>query len=394
MKIITTLFALSIAIISLYGQRIEAETHTPGEIAISGTNTDASNSFSRGVLGKGYTGVVGIGTGSLGYGVYGTSVLATGIFGVSHSTDFSGVRGANTVEQGISYGVHGTVRSINGYAVYGYCSTDNVAAAVLGSNASPFGIGVEGKNGNNSGTAPGVYGHTRSASDNSTGVLGQIRHEMPGGFSAGVRGINNGTEYSGIGVHGEHAGNGAGVYGQAKGSDGIGVWGFVTSSSTGWGGYFLGGKGLYAAPRLGVNNSNPLYPIHVGDSGSNGNGAHLTTGGTWTNGSSRSFKEGFEVVDVQDILEKTEDLRITTWQYSDSDEGRHMGPIAEDFAHAFGLGTNDKYISTVDTDGVALACIQALCVRLEKEKEKNSLLAKRVEKLEKSIRHKAGSGRR
>jgi len=386
MKIVTTLFALLIAF-PLHGQRIEAETNTPGEKAISGSNSDTSSSSSMGIWGEGYWGVYGIGKGSLGNGVYGTSSFATGILGVGHSMNFSGVRGHNTVAQGTSYGVLGTVRSINGYAVAGNCSEDNLAAAVIGSNASPFGIGVEGSNGNISGTAPGMYGHTRSASDNSTGVLGQILNETPGGFSAGVRGVNNGTEYSGIGVHGEHAGNGAGVYGQAKGSDGIGVWGFVTSSSNGWGGYFLGGKGLYAAPRLGVNNANPMYPIHVGDSSANGNGAHVTTGGTWTNGSSRSFKEGFEVIDVQDILEKAEDLKITTWQYSGSDEGRHLGPIAEDFAHAFGLGNNDKYISTVDIDGVALACIQALYARLEKEKEKNLRLEERVEKLEKIVRH-------
>jgi hypothetical protein len=47
---------------------------------------------------------------------------------------------------------------------------------------------------------------------------------------------------------------------------------------------------------------------------------------------------------------------------------RHLGPTAQDFYEVFGLGDDDKYISTVDADGVALAAIQAL-YELAKEKE-------------------------
>ena len=37
-----------------------------------------------------------------------------------------------------------------------------------------------------------------------------------------------------------------------------------------------------------------------------------------------------------------------------------MGPMAQDFYAAFGLGEDDTHISTVDADGVALAAIQGL----------------------------------
>ncbi len=37
-----------------------------------------------------------------------------------------------------------------------------------------------------------------------------------------------------------------------------------------------------------------------------------------------------------------------------------MGPMAQDFHAAFGLGVSDKMIDTVDPDGVALAAIQGL----------------------------------
>ena len=43
-----------------------------------------------------------------------------------------------------------------------------------------------------------------------------------------------------------------------------------------------------------------------------------------------------------------------------------MGPMAQDFHAAFGLGVSDKLIDTIDPDGVALAAIQGLNEKLEK----------------------------
>ncbi len=39
---------------------------------------------------------------------------------------------------------------------------------------------------------------------------------------------------------------------------------------------------------------------------------------------------------------------------------RHIGPTAQDFYAAVGLGEDDKYINLADADGVALAAIQGL----------------------------------
>ena len=66
-----------------------------------------------------------------------------------------------------------------------------------------------------------------------------------------------------------------------------------------------------------------------------------------------------------------------------------MGPIAEEFHEAFGLGNNEKYISTVDIDGVALAAIQALKNKndelsdeVQSIKNENEELRRRLEKIE------------
>jgi hypothetical protein len=59
-----------------------------------------------------------------------------------------------------------------------------------------------------------------------------------------------------------------------------------------------------------------------------------------------------------------------------------MGPMAQDFHAAFGLGNNDKTIGTLDAAGVAFAAIQGLHeVVQEKDAEISSLRA-RIEALE------------
>jgi hypothetical protein len=101
-----------------------------------------------------------------------------------------------------------------------------------------------------------------------------------------------------------------------------------------------------------------------------GTGARLAPGGgSWTSLSDRNFKENIEPVDPVDILERLASLDVTTWNYKSQDASiRHMGPMAQDFYSAFGLGEDEKGITSVDADGVGLAAIQGL-YRLLLEKE-------------------------
>jgi len=91
-------------------------------------------------------------------------------------------------------------------------------------------------------------------------------------------------------------------------------------------------------------------------------GATLAAGsGTWASLSDRNAKANFGAVDGQDLLERLAAIPVSTWNYkTQPDEVRHMGPMAQDFRAAFGLGEDDTHISTVDSEGVALAAIQAL----------------------------------
>lgn len=84
-------------------------------------------------------------------------------------------------------------------------------------------------------------------------------------------------------------------------------------------------------------------------------------GGSWGCSSDRNVKENFQPVDGQEVLEKLMTVPITTWNAIGADPAvRRMGPMAQDFSAAFGLGDDDKVITTGDLDGVALASIQGL----------------------------------
>lgn len=91
-------------------------------------------------------------------------------------------------------------------------------------------------------------------------------------------------------------------------------------------------------------------------------GVRLAPGGSsWESLSDRDAKTGFAPVVGREILERMAQLPIATWSYKTQFPSiRHMGPTAQDFYAAFGLGEDDEYISSTDADGVALAATQAL----------------------------------
>ncbi|WP_435356828.1 DUF7452 domain-containing protein [Emticicia sp. SJ17W-69] len=71
--------------------------------------------------------------------------------------------------------------------------------------------------------------HGIGATGGVSGLLGQVSTTTPGGYSAGVRGINNGTSGTGIGVIGYQGGSGWGVYGETP--SGFGVYGLTTNGT-------------------------------------------------------------------------------------------------------------------------------------------------------------------
>jgi len=90
-------------------------------------------------------------------------------------------------------------------------------------------------------------------------------------------------------------------------------------------------------------------------------GAYVTTGGVWTNASDVNMKENFTQMDSRSILDKIVALPVQKWNYkSESSSITHIGPTAQDFYTAFGVGNNNTSISTIDPAGIALLGLKAI----------------------------------
>lgn len=128
----------------------------------------------------------------------------------------------------------------------------------------------------------------------------------------------------------------------------------------------------------------------AGEAISTSTGAYLSTAGVWQSVSDVNRKHLFESISGEDLLSRLRLLPIREWSYKvESDGVRHIGPTAQDFSAAFGLGSDQRSIGTVDAEGVALAGVQALdnrtlaqATELAKLKAENGLLQSRLTALE------------
>ncbi len=122
----------------------------------------------------------------------------------------------------------------------------------------------------------------------------------------------------------------------------------------------------------------------IDGSGSPNAGVQLAPGGSaWSSISDRAAKENFADVDTKELLLRLVAIPIQTWNYKSQDDSiRHIGPMAQDFYAAFGVGEDDKHISTIDADGVALAAIQGLYQVVEEKDARIEELEGRVAELE------------
>jgi hypothetical protein len=176
--------------------------------------------------------------------------------------------------------------------------------------------------------------------------------------SAGVSANNQGSDGSAVYA----SGNGTGVY--AIGQAGDGVYGELTSTST-----------TRAAVHGKQNNSTGLAGYFEGKVKATGD----VSAPTFTTSSDRDAKADFASVDGRQTLEQLLAIPVESWSYKSDDPAvRHIGPMAQDFAAAFGVGQDDKHIATVDADGVAFAAIQGL---YQVVREKDARIAAQEQRL-------------
>ncbi|WP_217604205.1 hypothetical protein [Chitinophaga sp. GbtcB8] len=140
----------------------------------------------------------------------------------------------------------------------------------------------------NAGDGTSLEGVNNTTTSNISAIRGVVNSTSPGGFSSGIRGINNGTGGLGVGVYGSQNGSGWGVYGVTP--NGLGVYGNASANGTGVYANSNTGTGLTATSNNGIpasisifnnaNNNSALNASTVGNGTvvnvtSSGNGAGL-----------------------------------------------------------------------------------------------------------------------
>jgi hypothetical protein len=222
-----------------------------------------------------------------------------------------------------------------------------------------------------------VGGGTQNlASSTASVVAGGDNNLARGAYSSVLGGLNNSAD-------GYLASIGGGAGNAASGSYATIPGGFANSASGAYS-FAAGRKASVSANHPGAflfaDSNVPAFPsvapnefavratggvrlvTGIDASGATLSGVRLTAGsGTWETLSDFRSKAGFAPVDEGQLLARLMQVPIQTWYYRSQDPSvQHIGPTAQDFSAAFGVGEDPHYISTVDADGVALAAIQQL----------------------------------
>lgn len=107
----------------------------------------------------------------------------------------------------------------------------------------------------------------------------------------------------------------------------------------------------------------------------------------WSSLSDVNSKENFRELHNEEVLAKIAAMPVREWNYKTQPAAiRHMGPTAQDFHAAFGLGEDPLRISTIDADGVALAAVKALEARTAALRDENAALREEVAALRTLVR--------
>jgi hypothetical protein len=113
---------------------------------------------------------------------------------------------------------------------------------------------------------------------------------------------------------------------------------------------------------IGMGTQTPSYPLHMAS------GAYVTTGGVWTNASSREYKEQIETLTTGEAVETLEALTPVKFAYKADTSEHHGGFIAEDAP---------ELVTTSDKKGMSPMDVVAVLTEVNQE------LLKKVAKLEK-----------
>ncbi len=295
------------------------------------------------------------------------------IGGWSGNTVTNGVTGATIAGGGLT-GYVNSVTADFGTVGGGFKNTSGYASGVAAG-------GVNTASGDYS-TVAGGYGNT--ASRDQSAVAGGHGNTASGSSSTVSGGYGNTAsgDYSMV----------AGGYGNTASGDFSFAGGYAAAANN-YGSFVWCSEYGAACTSKGIN----TFTVSAGGglylySGPNGQGCILSSNsGSWACSSDRNLKNNIVPIDSRSVLERVAQMPISQWSMKADTAGhKHIGPMAQDFYAAFGLGDTDKYIAQGDAQGVALASIQGLYQLVqEKDEQIRKLLQEKDELIRKLVQEKS-----
>jgi hypothetical protein len=348
---------------SISGGSSNSITSAGNDYAVSsfiggGTNNAVNQEF--GVIGAGFDNQVSGESSMVGAGNYNSVAGAyDGLVGAG---------AANTITLAsyafIGSGAHNTIISENGYDIFDAGASysfigggeDNAIVGSAPGVALEAAIAGGGNNNVSASFASILGGNYNSASGQFTSVDGGARNEASGRYADVLGGFANAATGAYAVVAGGDANTAAGTLSLAGGyhADAVHGGSFV------WSDYSSGSSVLKdaAANQFLARASGGVY-LYSNEAATAG--VKLAAGsGTWSSLSDRNAKTAIAPLDDASILAKVASLPVSAWSYRSERGVRHVGPMAQDFYAAFGVGEDDRHITSIDEDGIALAAIKAL----------------------------------
>lgn len=105
----------------------------------------------------------------------------------------------------------------------------------------------------------------------------------------------------------------------------------------------------------------------------------LPGGGSWSMVSDRNKKRNINLLSPTAFHAAYDSLTVSSWNYI-GNSTLHIGPMAQDFYSAFGVGEKPYYINMIDSDGATF-----LGIKMLHEELKDTPSAEEVEKIENEI---------
>ncbi|MBC8177406.1 MAG: tail fiber domain-containing protein [Deltaproteobacteria bacterium] len=130
---------------------------------------------------------------------------------------------------------------------------------------------------------------------------------------------------------------------------------------------------------VGIGTTSPSYPLQMGS------GAYVSSGGVWTNASSREYKTDIKRLSTQKAIDTLRQLDPVEFAYKIDSQEKHVGFIAED-APELVASKDKKGMGSMDVVAVLTKVVQEQQKIVQEQKATIAVLSRRLTVLEGGVK--------